>query len=522
MGASEFATMVKRGGVLIFALMAFVVVGCGGSGTGGSTGSSSSPPKRGGTLRISLGEEIVDMNPFTSLDPSGIGVAGQITEPLFQATPEGDIEPWLATGMDASADKTKWTIHIRQGVKFSDGQPLTAADVVFSLDTVRKAIYTEQIFEPISDVKATSDQTVAVITSKPFPALPALLTSPHCAIVPDEFGGKSEKEFAQNLVGTGPFKMGTWKHGESLTVERNPWYWQKGKPYLDQVVFAAAAKDSSRTEQLKGGSLDTIAQPVWSQLTSLEQEPALRVEVDHEAWTDSLLVNVRKPLFKNLKIREALKFAVNRESVVKAGLGGAGQPAGSWIAPAIDYWDEGIQAPDQDVEKAIKLVEEASAETGEKPSFTLVVNSEEAYATTSAQILQQNFAEAGFDVKLKTIEGAIQIEEVINGKYDASIVGIYSTTPDPSENVGFYVSTESFFTGGDTADATAAAKSAAAQPNSTKREQQYDEIQQEIAGNLYVIPMNYRPFTWAMKDSVLGFKINFSNVPLLQETGFSE
>jgi peptide/nickel transport system substrate-binding protein len=520
MGASNFPTTVRVGVIAVLVLVVLTVAGCGGGGSGGSDTSSSAQPKKGGSLTISIGGEVESLDPFNTVDPAGIDIVSQTNEPLMLATPNGEVEPWLATSIDSSSNQTRWTVHLRSGVKFSDGKPMTAADVAFTLNTARKAPYTEQLFAPISDVKAESNNTVLITTSKPMPALPYYLTIHGTLIVPKDFGGRSEEEFAQEPVGTGAFEMASWKHGASITLERNPLYWKKGMPYLDQVVFVSSASDSSRTTQLKSGSLDVISRPGWTEISALEQDPKLRVEIDQEIWTESLLLNVEKPVFANRKVREAVSVALNRESVVKTAFGGHAKPAGSWLGPAVNYWDESIEVPTQDASKAKQLLAEAASEGSAEPSFSIVANSEEANATLTAQILQQNLEEAGFKVKLEPLEGALQVEQVVGGKYDAAVLGFYAGTPDPSENIAFYNETSALFTHGKTNDA--AGERAATEPDETKREQLYKELQNEIAHDHAVIPINYEPFTWAMQQNVAGFGVTFSNAPLLLQTGFAE
>ena len=519
MGASSFPTTVRVGVIAVLVLAVLTAAGCGG-GSSGSDTSSSAQPKKGGSLKISISGEVESLDPFNTVDPAGIDVVSQTNEPLMLATPSGEVEPWLATSVDSSSNLTRWTVHLRSGVEFSDGKPMTAADVAFTLNTARKAPYTEQLFAPISDVKAESPDTVLITTSKPMPALPYYLTIHGTLIVPKDFGGKSEEEFAQEPVGTGPFKMTSWKHGASITLDRNPRYWKKEKPYLDQVVFVTSASDSSRTTQLKSGSLDVISRPGWTEISALEQDPKLRVEIDHEIWTESLLLNVDKPVFANRKVREAVNLALNRDSVVKTAFSGHAKPAGSWLGPAVNYWDESIEVPTPDPGKAKQLLAEAASEGSAEPSFSIVANSEEPNSTLTAQIFQQNLEEAGFKVKLEPLEGALQVQQVIGGKYDAAVLGFYAGTPDPSENIAFYNETSALFTHGKTNDA--AGERAATEPDEAKRQQLYKELQKEIADDHAVIPINYEPFTWAMQKNVVGFGITFSNAPLLLQTGFAE
>src|SRR5262249_51943483 len=153
---------------------------------------------------------------------------------------KNEVVPWLAAGFQKSAGQTVWDFQLRKGVSFSNGRPMTSADVLFTLEKARKSPNWESELAAIKAVIAPSPEKIVIETSQPFPELPAILSQWSFGIVPKNYGGVSEKEFAQDPVGTGPFVLGPWKRGEALTLEKNPHYWQHGKPYLDKIVFKSA------------------------------------------------------------------------------------------------------------------------------------------------------------------------------------------------------------------------------------------------------------------------------------------
>jgi peptide/nickel transport system substrate-binding protein len=217
-------------------IITVVVAGCGGGGTsgGGSAGGGGSTAgsepeakaKPGGTLTIADQGEALTLDPTKIIENNSIHVVTQIVEPLFKANAEGTIEPWLAESMKVSPDHKTWTVTLRKGIDFSNGQPLTAADVVFSLENVIKSEFWGFMFEGIAAVKESSPSTVVITTKKPTAKLEGPLSLPFAAaIIPKDFGGEAEKEFAQKPIGTGPFVVASWKHGEAVTLEKNDNYW---------------------------------------------------------------------------------------------------------------------------------------------------------------------------------------------------------------------------------------------------------------------------------------------------------
>src|SRR5439155_24573662 len=176
-------------------------------------------------------------------------------EPLYITSPTGKLTPWLATGYTVSADKKTFTFKLRPGVKFSDGKPLTAADIVFSIDRARtnKKGPLSFLDFAITKLDAMNPTTVVVHLSAPWSPLLSDISAFSNGIMPANYGGKSEAEFLKNPVGTGPFMLsGAFTPGgSSLTLQRNPNYWQEGKPYLDAVDFLFVDNDNQRVLQLR-------------------------------------------------------------------------------------------------------------------------------------------------------------------------------------------------------------------------------------------------------------------------------
>lgn len=508
-----------RGGALaLLALLLLALAGCGGGGSdGGDTGTA----QRGGTLKLDFGEEPTGLDPLSNYTYPEINIISQINETLFKTNADGKVEPFLVKSYEKTPDQKTWTLQLQEGVTFSDGKPMTSADVVFSLESVRKSPLWETIFGTVQSVRAPSPSTVVINGSKPMPALPASLTLFAAAVVPKNYGGVAQKEFAQNPIGTGPFEIGTWKRGQSLTLVRNPSYWGPDKALLDEVVITASPSPESRMTQLRAGQIDVNFDPPWSQVESIESTPGLEVGKYALGLTDYLIVNSQKPLFKDPRAREAISLALNREDIVKAALNDYGPPAGSWFPLSLPYADSSIEPPQQDIAKASKLLDEAVKATGEKPSFELLFSGQGSYAAI-AQVAQQNLEEAGFEVKLKTLDQAVTLELLDKGEFDVDILSIYSTIPDPTELVTFYVGTEALWSRADTTEVSKLGEEAASEADSEKRRDLYYRIQEILDEEHFIITTNDRPWLYALRDNVSGFSVGPTGTPWLNEVGFSE
>jgi peptide/nickel transport system substrate-binding protein len=246
----------------VTAAAALVLAGCSAGGSADTAGTAAGGHPKGGVLTMARSADIISMDNTTTFDNNSIHVMQQIMEPLFNVSADGKkLQPWLATGYDASDDGTKYTIHLRKGVEFSNGDPMTAKDVVFSInaDTATGASGWGYINAAIDKVSAVDDETVEIDLKYAWAPLIADLSLFSNAIVPDNYGGESKKEFYTHPVGTGPFVWESWKKGQSLSLTANDDYWQKGKPYLDGVKWTVVPDANTRKLQVQGGQVDIDA-----------------------------------------------------------------------------------------------------------------------------------------------------------------------------------------------------------------------------------------------------------------------
>jgi peptide/nickel transport system substrate-binding protein len=518
------AALTLRTGAILIATavsLGLIATGCGGSNASSNADSSTATPKQGGVLRVSQGEEVITLTALETVDPSSINVVSQINETLFKVNAEGKNEPWLVTKVEKSDGDRVWRLTLRKGVEFSTGRPMTSADVRFTLDQARKSAYWESVLAGITSVDAPTPSTIVITNAKPAPELAAQLSQWSFGIVPKNWGGVSEKEFAQHPIGTGPFLLGPWKHGESLTLERNPHYWKNGQPYLDKVVFQTVANAESRVSQLKGGDLDVIYSPPWSQLDAIEQTPGLSVGDFPLGFVEGITISARNSLFQNRKVREAVDLAVDREGVVSAALGGHGEPAGSFLPSVVPYSDPSIKPVAQDTARASELLK-AAEEEGVDPTFTMTTVGGNPYWETAAQILQQNFDEVGFKASIKNVDQAALGEIASSGKYDMILGEGYSSTPTPLELCGFYVSFGGPVSIGiDVSEYEKILNEAASETNSERRRQLWYQFQQMVQKELYSIQISSSPYSWAFKEDVGGFSVSATGIPWFADAGFT-
>jgi peptide/nickel transport system substrate-binding protein len=509
----------RRLSAISVALIAgLTVAGCGGGGSSSSSRDAVAEP--GGVIHVGMNAEPTTLNPSSEIELQAFWVSGQINETLFKYTEDSKIVPMLATGSKVSSDGLTWTFPIRKGVKFSNGQPMDAEDVVFSIDAARKSINWEGFWEEIESVEAVTPSTVQIKTKLPLAAMLADLTHYSVGIVPNNYGGVSEKEFAEHPVGTGPFMFKSWKRGQAVTLVKNPDYWRAEQPLAEEVVFMDIPDESSRLAQFRSGDLDAISQPNWSALSGLEQAPELSVKNPGMANASFISLNLKEPQFKDPRIREAINLAVDREGLVSAASADYGEPAGSILPPTVLYSDQNIEPTTQNIAKAKELVAEV-AQSGVDPNFTLELESGAAAVEAEAQIIQQNLKEVGISVTLQPLDTSTLIERWLVGESEATLASNESGLPDPSEYMSVSLVVIGKPNGADTESMESKVADANAQLNADKRKELYYEVQEELAKELQLIPLIYKPTIWVIRSNISGFEVSPVNRIWLNKTGFT-
>lgn len=516
-GSGRVALLV---GILAIAVAA-VIGGCGGGGSGST---EEAPAKRGGTLKIASGAEPTTLLPKKLLALPEAQVINQVMQGLYYLDPQKDYEPapLLAEKVDKSADLREWTFHLRPGVEFSDGKPLTSADVVFSIEQAKESESYANLYEGIETITAPDKLTVKMKTTGPAPALPDVLSLTVAAIVPDNYGGKSAEQFGSAPVGTGPFEVASWRKGQQLILKRNPGYWQKGLPLLDEVVYVNPSTDIGRGQQLRAGEVDVIAEPPFAQLSALESTPGIRSYKAENTFLGIILVNSRKALFADPGAREAINLAISREDITEAAWRGAGRAGASYFPLAMLYAKD-IKPPAQDVARAKALLAAAVKATGEQPNFTLYVESGNEISSSATQVIQQNLEAIGMKLSIQQLDPATFYEQLGTGHYGLTFLTASSAVHDPIEWTNSINQTDQFWTAAPNgAEVTKVIEESNAAVQPKEREKLNHRAQQLVYESNNIITTSDAPIVFLGKDEVSGFATGPTGVYDLREVGLSE
>jgi peptide/nickel transport system substrate-binding protein len=485
-----------------------------------------STPKRGGTLKFARGVAPTTLDPANTIIAGDIYTLDKIFEPLFITNASGDLTPWLATGYKLSNGNKTITFPLRPGVKFSNGKALTAADVVFSINRSRKNSAGPLSFldGAITSI-AAAGTSVVVHLSAPWAPIVSDISVFANAIIPDNFGGKTEKEFFANPIGTGPFTLSSFTpDATSLTLKANPHYWQSGKPYLDEVEFLYVDSDNQRVLQIEGGQVNIIDTVPPANVASLKGNNGVTVE-QFPAWeVDLLVLNEKLPQFADRHVRRAITYAINRPALVHAANFGTGEPGGSFFPPSLQYYSKSTPVLAYSLTKA--KAELAQSKYPKGFSTKLLVDSGNQKFVTYAQIIKSQLAPLGIDVSITALDHSSFESTFQKFDYDMFIDYAINDISDPDEMASFELDVKdggssSYWSNYDNPKVIALVHQAEAEFNSTKRAKLYAEIQSLVAEDAPFVALDYPPYIYATSKTVNGFAVNPGGAYRLEDVWLS-
>jgi peptide/nickel transport system substrate-binding protein len=504
-----------RIGLAAVAALVIAGAGCGGSsggGSGGGSGSSASgTPQSGGSVVIDRVADSQSMDKTTVFDNESIWVFEQIMEPLYTVSKDGkDVEPWLATSYTLSPDKKTYTFKLRPGVKFSNGQPMTSADVKFSIDAARVEDQGWGFIDvAIKDIEAPDPETVVIHTKYPWSPFLADIALFANGIIPKDYGGETKKEFYTHPVGTGPFMWDHWDKGNELVLKKNPNYWQKGKPYLDSVTWRTVADDNTRELQLQGGQSQVDEFPPFQTVDKLENTPGVKMTLFNSTRTDYMMMNERYAPLADVHVRRAISLAIDRQSMVKSVLFGHGEPANSFMPPQVPYYDKNSPGLQFNLDQAKQEMAQSKYPNGFTVEMLLGKGTEQEQA--QGQIIQQELQPLGIKVTFRQVDPSTEFSLEQEFKYQLGFSYWTMDIADPDELVTFAVDpgsgAKSFYTDYSNPDVIKWTHQAEHEFDTQKRQDLYSKIQAQAANDAFMAFLFYSPYRYAYTDKLNGFYV---------------
>jgi peptide/nickel transport system substrate-binding protein len=371
---------------------------------GSSTTSAAAPAKKGGSMRLALQVPSGAINPLTVSDAGGLCMLAQTGEFLaFDNNQTLKLDPMLATSWKASQGGKVWTFKIRSGVKFHDGSPLTADDVVWTLQQLadkKNASNALSTFAGVltpAGVRKVDAQTVEFHLDAANGNFPYLVSSDNynAIIVPK---GTDFGKWQKSFLGTGPFKLKNYNQGQGATFVANPDYWG-GKPNLDQTVFSFYANQQPQITALQGGQVDVLVQFVAQGAQAITNSSQFNIiKLKSSNHRELSMRNDQAP-FTDPRVRQAVALAFDRPAMVKALLQSLGEVGNdSPFAPSYPSRNTSVPQRAQDIAKAKQLLS-AAGHSGGVSATMFTEDYEEMKAL--AQVIAQQAKAVGVNIDLK-------------------------------------------------------------------------------------------------------------------------
>jgi peptide/nickel transport system substrate-binding protein len=337
-------------------------------------------------------------------------VAGKIYQSLLTYDSQLKPMPSLAKSWKVSDDGLTYTFELQQGVKWHDGKPFSAADVVFSIDTFLRDAHPRArvvIKKYVDSVKALNDHSVQIKLKEPYAPFMTMFVVDNMPMVPKHVyeGTDFQNNPAnQTPIGTGPFKFKEWKRGSHIILTRNDNYWKEGKPYLDEIVFRvipdaasrAVAFENGTVQVLRGGDVDNV------DIKRLKALP--NVEMTTKGWEmyapmAFMVMNQRNAPFDNAKVRQAVMHALNRKFIVDNIQFGMGKIATGPIATSTLFYDGNVPRYDYNIDKARALIKESGVNVGARTIKMMPMPYGSSWDRL-AEYTKQSLEQVGFKIEL--------------------------------------------------------------------------------------------------------------------------
>jgi peptide/nickel transport system substrate-binding protein len=457
--------------------------------------------------------------PWLLDDNAALFIMANVFDGLLRVTKDGaSVEPALATNWDQSADGLTWTFHLRPGVKFSDGTPLTSDDVKVTLDLARggqRSTWKDN-YKAIKEIQTPDPMTVNIILNEPHAPLlselamfPAWVMQADMATATDATGYDDSLAWASK--GTGGYYSESWKKGDPIILKRNPYYW-KNTPTVDEVDIEYVPDDNTRVLKLQGGEDDIVDFVPFSQIDALNAQPGIKAMLFPIQQTTFIILNVTKPPLNDVNVRQALNYATDKDAIIKSVYFGQAQPMNAPI-PLGTYVDTESPGYPYNLDKAKALMAASTVPNG----FTLpmIVSSNNQDRINTAIILKDEWAKIGVNVEVQQLENsAFRAAYHGEGNFMAATSAWTNDMNDPTEIVNYEMrggegsGSFAYWTRYNNPDLSAKITAADLEQDPAKRQADYVAIQRTFLNDAPLVFIANLGATAAWRNNVTGFLID--------------
>ena len=500
------------------------------SACGGSDGSAPASEEAPGatsavdTLKIANAVAVDTLDPAQNSANESIWMDQNIYARLVQTDADGEkVVPDLADTWEVSDDQLTYTFHIRDDATFADGTPVTAQDAVWSINRAKDVDGGWGfLITPVTGITATDDKTVTITLAQPHAPLLADLAMYAFAVLPQKAVEADPDFFTKTPYGAGPFKVASLDPESKLVLSRNDAYYGD-KPKISTVEVSIVTNDNTRVLQLQGGDVDVIENPPGNVLKQISANKNLRVDLFPSTRVDFLQLPLKSKPLEDVRVRQAIKAALDLEQMNTLAYQGNGKPATTFFPYDSLYWDSSVDVPKPDVAKAKKLL----ADAGYPDGFTipLIAVSGDAAGQAQAVVIKDSLAKIGVTVDIQSFELSTAYANERSGENGMGLRYWTNDIFDPDEVATFGADgnggSHAFNSYWNDPAVTALVDQARSETDQDTRADLYAQVQKAIADQVPFVPLTYAPFRYASGKWVTGFDVsplgNYNN-SLLQLT----
>lgn len=474
-----------------------------------------------GVLSIGRREDSSTFDPIATAQNIDFWVFSNVFDVLVRVDNEGTkLVPGVAKSWDVSEDGLSYTFHLRDA-KFSDGSPVTSEDVIYSLTRIRDSELSlwSDSYQIISDMQAPDAKTVLVTLSAPSVPFLSTMAMPGASIISKAaMESMGEEAFAERPVGSGAFMVEDWLRGDRVILKKNTEYWDAANVSLDGVEWISIPDDNTRMLAVQAGELDAAIYVPFSRVNELKRDENLSVVINPSTREDHLLLNHEHAPLDNVKVRQAIDFAIDKQSIVDTVAFGQGEVANSYIPRGSLYHIEDNGVRGYDPEKAKALLAEAGV--GEV-TLDYVVNAGNEVDEQIAVLLQQQLGAVGIQANLQKVDASQSWDMLVSGDYDVSVMYWTNDILDPDQKTTFVLGHDvnmNYMTRYNNEEVKQLVADARLERDEAKRAEMYAQIQKLAKADAHWIDLYYSPYISVTRKGVENFGQNPLGRFYLEET----
>jgi peptide/nickel transport system substrate-binding protein len=497
---------------LSLGLIAFAVAAAGCSSSGSGSGSSGSGSAAGSnTLVIANAVRVDTLDPEANSVNESIWLDQNLYSRLLQPNATGTaLLPDLATSWKIAPNGLTYTFSLRTDAKFSNGQPVTASDVVYSIQ--RSRAYKGGwgfLLTAVKSITAPNAHTVVFTLSEKHAPLLADLAMYAYSILPQKLVQSQGKAFFQHPVGSGPFYVTSYKPDSEVDLAANPHFYGT-KPKISKVKILIVPDDNTRVLMLESKKADVIENPPGNLTSQIDKTPGLHVDLFPSTRVDFLQLDEHFAPFKKLAVRQAINYAIDRSAIVKLAYQGDAIPGASFLPYKMEYYDSAIKPYPYDPAKAKQLLASAGYPHGFK-AFVITVSGDVA-GQAEAVVLKSELAKVGINLSIQSYELLTAYAKEDGGHSEFGERYWTNDIIDPDEVATFGADCQ----GGANAfnsywcdsKANSLVTQARSELTASVRQNLYNQIQQIVYQQSPFIVTDYSPYRYGVGSWVKGFHVS--------------